>query len=250
MAKDYGHTRRPARRQSTAPKLLGWVLVAFLSGYFTATVFDADSLSAWINNNLLPQAEDGLVATKPARHQKPPKPKFEFYTLLSKEAGTHAPATPASVVPKPTAAVVAAVPATSTVPATPATLSAAQTAALAQIAAAQSKALGQTPAPAASTPVAVNTPSQVKPLTPTSSSSKDGYLLQLASFRTRPDAEHMKASLTLKGFNVIITQVMQQQLTWFRVQVGPYATKDMAVKAQQEVARSERINGMIRKMDV
>lgn len=84
MARDYGRNR-PARRGNTGSKQFLMVLLAFLVGYLTASVFDFVSLSHWVNAKLLAQQTN---ANTPVAHAavKPapaPKPKFEFYTLLA-----------------------------------------------------------------------------------------------------------------------------------------------------------------------
>lgn len=85
---------------------------------------------------------------------------------------------------------------------------------------------------------------------PASTLEKMGpFWLQMASFHNQREAERMKASLVLKGFNVRLMKVAQQQNTWYRVMIGPYASRHQAEKIQLTVARNEHIKGMIRKMD-
>lgn len=78
---------------------------------------------------------------------------------------------------------------------------------------------------------------------------KIAYLLQVASFKQKEDAERFKASLILKGFDVQVTQVKRKQTSWFRVILGPFPSKVQAEKAQNEIARTEHIMGMIRKLE-
>ena len=59
----------------------------------------------------------------------------------------------------------------------------------------------------------------------------------------------MKATLVIKGFAVNIAVVSQQKTNWYRVSLGPFHSKDDALRAQTNVARSEHIIGMVRKMD-
>ncbi len=79
--------------------------------------------------------------------------------------------------------------------------------------------------------------------------SKESYVVQIASFKNRADAERLKAVLTLKGFDVLISTTSQQQTNWFRVALGPFSSRPEAEKMQIAIANSERIRGMVRKMD-
>lgn len=78
---------------------------------------------------------------------------------------------------------------------------------------------------------------------------KSTYLIQAASFRHRHEADRMKASLILKGFPASVILITRDQTNWYRVMIGPYQSKDQAQKVQLAIAQSERINGMVRKMD-
>lgn len=225
MAKDYGR-RRPTKQKSSMPKQLFWLLASFLSGYLAATVFDFTSLSSWVNANILAKHKaakpEAVVA---AKEPELPKPKFEFYTLLSKDRNAAVPAQPQ---PRPAAVTAAQQPK----PPAP---------------------QQQTTAQASPPPVsrqAANTVAvtEAKPVAPTNS-GRETFLIQIASFKNRQDAEHLKASLTLKGFDVSVVATVQQQVNWFRVIVGPFGSRVAAEKAQLNLAQNERIKGMIRKMD-
>jgi cell division protein FtsN len=232
MAKDYGK-RRPIRQKSNAPKQLFWILASFLAGYLTATVFDFTSLSTWVNANILakrhePKSQAQAQAQVAAKEKEPelPKPKFEFYTLLAK--GGNAPVVVPS--PKPIASV----------PTKPVSPPAVAVGNAAVVPTKQEPASTRSPATVAVT--------ESKPLAP-ANLSKDSYQIQIASFKRRQDAEQMKAGLTLKGFDVSVVGVSQAQGTWFRVIVGPFGSRTAAEKAQLSLAQSERVKGMIRRMD-
>jgi cell division protein FtsN len=79
--------------------------------------------------------------------------------------------------------------------------------------------------------------------------SKYKYLVQMASFQRQEDAEQMKASLTMKGLQARINTIKQQGGVWHRVVIGPFGSRQAAEKTQSEVARSEHISGIIRRMD-
>ena len=79
---------------------------------------------------------------------------------------------------------------------------------------------------------------------------RDGYLLQLASFQRREDAERLKAALMMNGFDVQIHTAVQHNVTWHRVVLGPFATRIDAQQMQSSVSQRQRITGIIRKLDV
>ncbi len=76
------------------------------------------------------------------------------------------------------------------------------------------------------------------------------YVLQVGSFKNKIEAERMRAELVIKGFDVIIVTVNQQQENWYRVMVGPVISLKEAETLKLNLASRERINGMIRKIDV
>lgn len=226
MAKDYGK-RRPMARRSSAPKQLFWLLASFLSGYLAATVFDFTSLSSWVSTNILTKQNNGKAQAQVAiKEPELPKPKFEFYTLLAKDRGHPAPA-PAPVAKLDTPPPLQQVKPQTTV----------QPSVLAQ------KPNTNAPLPQPAKTIAVAEARAV------ASSNKDAYLIQLAAFKNKQDAEHMKAALTLKGFNVTVIASAQQQGTWFRVVAGPFSSRAIAEKTQINLAQNERIKGMIRRME-
>jgi len=227
MAKDYVR-RRESRKRSNVPQQFLLVLASFLGGYLTATVFDFTSLTAWANKQVLAHQNPQQPEIKPVtKKPEPPKPKFEFYTLLAKDSSV-------PTVNRPT-------PATNVKP-TPLMESNSNTIASTST---------STPAATSSHPLdidVVESKSVTASATP-AHAGKETYLLQIASFNKRPDAEHLKASLALRGFDVIISPTAHGTVTWYRVIVGPFYSRTDAEKAQIIVARSERMKGMIRKMD-
>lgn len=235
MAKDY-RKRESSRRQSSAPRYFLWVLTAFLGGYLAATVFDYTSLTTWINQQIAQSAQHGnspapaAVAKKPM----PPKPKFEFYTLLAKDNhGTAAhpqPAVPVSRYNNQPAAAPTVQPAVQTIVQPP----------------------GQPSSPAAGLPpvtqakAATVNPKMVA-ATVSAAMAKQAYLVQIAAFNRRQDAENLKASLVLKGFDVVITSTLQGKTTWYRVNVGPFSMMADAKTAQTNLARAQQLKTIIRK---
>lgn len=213
MARDYGH-RRPARRNNQ-PNLFLVVIVTFVMGYATASFMDIEKLGHWAASKLQTELQEKPEASKPVKAaQLPAKPKFEFYTLLTNEK---VPVSQASSAAR-----------ASTAPA----VNNSQAAVAAQAVARQSKTS------------AIVEVAEGRPLAPTPV-VKGGYLVQVASFKYRKDAEHLKGNLILKGYDVQVVPVSQARGNWFRVVIGPYANRTMAQQAQGTLAKNERLKGMI-----
>lgn len=229
MAKDYGR-RKPVRQKSSASKQFFWILASFLVGYLTATVFDFTSLSTWVNSNILAKKEEQKPASAiVAKKAETPKPKFEFYTLLAKDQSG-----PARLPPP-----VATIPAKPLVQPVPNQAVAVTNSPPSTVQVAKATVVGAVPIP-------VKDAKAIASITP---ANKGAYLIQVASFKNRQDAERMKATLTLKGFDVSIATASQQNVNWFRVIVGPFGSRIQAEKTQVNLAHNERIHGMIRKME-
>lgn len=228
MARDYG-TRRSTQQRNNGPHQLLVVVVTFLLGYLTATVFDIQTIGQWMNNQVLDaQSPKPQPTAKQPMAQVPPKPKFEFYTLLSDEKkGAVQPA----VKPNIQAAAVTSTPASVTQP-------------VAQI---TNQTHAHVPAntvnPTTQDPSAVRI-AEGKPLAP-AQKNHGNFLVQVAAFKARKDAEQMKGTLTLRGYDVNIVQVSNTKGMWFRVVIGPYANRQSAQQAQTSIAKNERLKGMI-----
>lgn len=223
MAKDYVSRRRQTRQRPNTPKRLLAIISAFLCGYLVATVFDFTSLTTWVNKNFIANKNGGSEEVRVA-HKEAPKPKFEFYTLLSKDSSV--PPTVNRGLPQTATKPVTPQPQPGTVTAqvvTPATVIAASHA-----------------TKAASIPD--NKATVAAPV------GRESYLIQIASFNKRQDAEHLKASLVLRGFNVFVSSIQRQTVIWYRVTIGPFNSRMDAEKAQIVVRQSEHMNGIIRRV--
>lgn len=257
MAREYSN-KRSSRSRGGAPHLLV-ITVIFLLGYLAASFFDFETVSHWVNTQVLAYHEMKKVPAKPETPKQavnPPKPKFEFYTLLANEktAGSqpnnHAATQPATANANPVTTVQPTTANTNTAPT-----------AMTVTAKATVPALGANMVAAASTtatsaqvrlnatrqqPVPQNTAMSAKLASASAAAVKGNFLVQVASFKARQDAEHMKGNLILKGFSVYIIPVSHPiKGNWFRVVVGPYANRGLAQQAQVTLARNERLNGMI-----
>lgn len=187
MANDYRKQTRPERGGFFHQCLL--LSMAFFCGYLSASLLDVHQAGTWIKAHIFSGQPQQAVVKNPHQRTALPRPKFEFYTLLTKEQTV-----------KPTIPVI---------------------------------------------------PLENKQVTasPESVSKKAAYLVQVASFRKKEDADRMKADLILKGFDVRVTSVQNEQLYWHRVLIGPFDTRTQAEKVRVSLARNEHLSGMIRKME-
>lgn len=245
MAREYS-SKRSSRRGTSLPQQVLVMVITFVLGYFTASIFDINALSHWMTTQILENHEPPPVVAKAksAKEQTPPRQKFEFYTLLANEKGVGAASQAAEK--------------TAQAPANSAAALVAQGA----VGATNAPARGAAPVASSSTPttrMAANqapriVPTQqlnrvpvasAKPVTPLPSQAN--YIVQVASFKARNDAEHMKGLLILKGFEVNVMPVTTpNQGNWFRVVIGPYPNRALAQKAQIILSKTERLNGMVR----
>lgn len=240
MAKNYGKKKSVRRNNSGILSQLLLVGIAFLFGYGSASIFDYAQVGTWINTHVLAQKSPNQNVKEVAQSALP-KPKFEFYTLLANGTGPAqtAPVSRPAATP-PTSPSIAQQPSSST------TMQSAPVVAANASPATPTAPINLTvtrklPAPFESEiKVASTAPTVVK---------GSGYLVQVASFRNFREADHMKGSLAMKGFVVKIVTANQQNVNWYRVIIGPFASRAQAQKAQLAFARTEHIMGMIRKMD-
>lgn len=64
------------------------------------------------------------------------------------------------------------------------------------------------------------------------------YLMQCASFRTRPQAEEMRAKIAFQGFEAQIRNSSGQNGDWFRVILGPFDSKRAAERTRHALRKS------------
>jgi cell division protein FtsN len=236
--------RRYSRKGANVSHQILVIIITFALGYFTASIFNIDALSTWISHhsdNQQKPIETVEVHSKP-KDESPAKPKFEFYTLLANEKGVDggqvkglasedaAKAQEEKVALKEGDALVSAAEQTKNV-----TIKQLEPVKLSDNKQQQVKpAVRQVPKPE-KPQIAKQIP---KP--------RGRFLVQVASFKIRNDAEHMKGTLTLKGFEVnVVTISTPQKGVWYRVVVGPYPNRDLAQKAQVILSSSERLHGMV-----
>jgi len=182
--------RVPARSKTYAAKLM---MIGFGLGYIFSWFCSPVLVINWFQMHF---GQSSVVKKSDVDIAALPKPKFEFYTLLTQEK-----AQPPKQTPPPVA-----------------------------------KQAPLVAAPVVATTVELN---QHQPY----------YVLQVASFQRREDAEQMLAGLVMRGFDVNIKTITQQGTAWYRVMLGPFTSKIQAEKTQGAIAQSERISGIIRRME-
>lgn len=229
MTKENNNKRSSKQRGSILSQFMV-LMVTFFLGYLAACFFDSAALSNWVNAQLAHHQEQKPdIPVKQAQPAVAAKPKFEFYTLLANEKVAGSAQTGANA--NANAAVGRAVEAS--VAASNNQVHTAQNA--------SNPAAAINPHP----PVELSAKVVERRLQERVTSARGGFAVQVASFKARRDAEHMKGMLTLKGFHVSVVPVTQAQGIWYRVVVGPYANRNLAQKAQFSLDRNERIRGMV-----
>lgn len=235
MGRQYNRNRRSSRQSGGVPQQFLVVIIAFFLGYLAASFFDIQKVSHWINTQVLEHAQEKKpsVQAQAQQPQVPPKPKFEFYTLLTNDK-------------VPNSSSQNAASATSNHSDNHTTAPASATHAAAAVVTAHpavAKANISNPLQHSKTKVIVETkPSSALPV----QALRKIYVVQVAAFKARQDAEHLKATLILKGFNSSVIPISHPTRgIWYRVLVGPYSNRVLAQKAQEALARNERLRGMV-----
>ena len=82
---------------------------------------------------------------------------------------------------------------------------------------------------------------------PAPSAARDGdWRVQVGSYQRREDAEALASRARGKGFPATVEQTMVPNLgMWFRVYVGPYASREAARAAQARVRDAMHISGLL-----
>ena len=178
------------RRNDSKSHGLAWFLAgAVAGGLVTWVVLGRDPAAEQVRATVERTVGHsiGVDSTEP-----PPKPKFEFYTLL-----------PEMEVVVPDEDLPAPGPAS------------------AESSATTESGAADTEAPGGTTAEADKQKDSETALAP------GHYILQVASFRSMNDADSLKAQLTLLGFQPVVqTVAINSDEKWHRVRIGPYADRD------------------------
>ena len=198
-------SRRPA--DSSRSHGLAWFLAGALAGgLVTWTVLGRDPAAEQVRATVERTVGHSIGVETTTT---PPKPKFEFYTLLPEME---------VVVPDED------LPAQSPAPAES----------------------GPT-AESAATDTESSTDPAVEEDTDADAARKAGhYVLQVASFRSMKDADGLKAQLTLLGFRPVVqTVAIDSDEKWHRVRIGPYADRDSLEAARVRLRADGHDNPLV-----
>lgn len=81
---------------------------------------------------------------------------------------------------------------------------------------------------------------------PTSSADNIAYSIQAGSFRLLVQAEELKAKLAMCGFEASIqTHSVNQKDMWYRVYVGPFTDKSLALASQRKLEDAYALHSLI-----
>ncbi|WP_447594565.1 SPOR domain-containing protein [Aquipseudomonas campi] len=207
--------RGASRYQAPAKKPVpGWVWLAcgLVIGGFMVFLFSLepgrDDVKRSKPDERRPTSTSSEEQKKPQATTGPVKPKYDFYTLLPESEVIVPPDALPQTPPEPP-------------PSKPVTPEEA-----AKIDAARAEALlnGQTPPPAP--PVLAKAPVTTQ------------FFLQAGSFRKQQDADKVRAQIILLGQNVQVESGTVREETWYRVLVGPFASREQLASAQKQLAAS------------
>lgn len=236
--RDYAHKqgfndKRPSSkktaRQETAPAW-GWTILGIALGLGIAVLVAIKLFPklVGIDRSLATPGEleegDTLATAKPATGKQiktaeaklPPKPKFDFYTLLPNMEEVDMKEASVAEEPKTTQLATINKPATAAI---------------------------SGPEPTTSVvPKLTETKPEQKP-----EPKSETYILQAAVFQSKQPAETLKAQLILQGFEVNIEayQKNTSPAVWYRVYLGPYQQEAQAKLAQVTLQQTAQIDSFV-----
>ncbi|BCG27430.1 cell division protein [Pseudomonas tohonis] len=219
MAKKKAAPKRGASRYQAPPKkpVPGWVwlVMGLVIGGFVVMLMKLEPGRDDIRRTKPEQqAANGKPTPRPQTGgqpqtqttPEPAKPKYDFYTLLPES----------EVIVPPDALPKDPPPTPPTQPVTP------EEAAKIDAARAEAALAGQVPPPPPTVAKA--------PVTQ--------FFLQAGSFRKKDDADRVRAQIILLGQNVQVESGTVREETWYRVLVGPFASREQLAGAQKQLAGS------------
>ena len=208
-----GASRYQAPAKKPVPGWI-WLICGLVIGAFFTFLFSLEPGRDEVKRH---KPEPQKRATEPKKPQDG-KPKYDFYTLLPESEVIVPPDAlpPAKPKPKPP----------EQKPVSP------EEAARIDAARAQAALNGETPPPP---PVVAKAPVVTQ------------FFLQAGSFRKREDADKVRAQILLLGQNVQVESGKVREETWFRVMVGPYASREKLASAQKLLAGNGFSNLLLQK---
>lgn len=270
IARDYadrhprnGSRRKPARSSARKPSSRGgkggksglpawaWMVLGLSLGLVVAAV-------VYISRPAKPMDLAPSTAAKgqPKTIELPPKEpsRFAFYEMLPSyevvvpDEELNRPATKPPPRPAPAVAPDGAATPASTATAT-ATAAATAPAASAPAPAPASASSAADPAAALQAALAAEERSR-KAGSPSVTAPAKGerYVIQVAAYRSRTDADQQRAALALLGLSARVEQVtIDQTQTWYRVRLGPYVDPQ-AAQAAQRTLQGQGLKGVVMKL--
>ena len=196
-----GASRYQAPARKAVPGWI-WLVCGLVIGGFIMFLMNLEPGGEEIKRSK--EAPKTAVREQPRRNppaEQPPRPKYDFYTLLP-ESEVILP--PEAKQPEPPAALTA------------------EQARQHEEARAQAALNGQMPPPPPTVAKA--------PVTQ--------FFLQAGSFRRQAEAERVRAQIILLGHDVRVESVKVRDEPWFRVLVGPFASREQLNAAQKTLAAS------------
>lgn len=201
--------KRGASRYQAAPRkpVPGWVwlVCGLVIGGFVVMLMNLEPGSSEVKRERADVKRSAQKST--TADQSKPKPKYDFYTLLPESEVI----VPPDAMPEPPAP---AEPEQK--PVTP------EEAAKIDAQRAEAALAGLTPPP--------------PPLV--ASAAQTQYFLQAGSFRKATDADRVRAQIILLGQSVQVESGTVRDELWYRVLVGPFASKEQLAGAQKSLAAS------------
>lgn len=68
-----------------------------------------------------------------------------------------------------------------------------------------------------------------------------GYLVQVASYSTRKDADILRARLVVRGYAATVTETNINDKTWYRVRIGRHLEKEAASQIANQLAMGAKV---------
>jgi cell division protein FtsN len=238
--------RRTKRRSSPPPYQGGgsaWLLLGLLLGLGVAAAMNWASVRQYLADAMQtekPQPVATKAASSKAKKQPDEKPKnqssnpeFDFYNILSNKKVEGF-----DEVPTPKKAQVKTEPQPLIVSPPEKNASSAPTV--------SSEPKNLSPISPSDAPLSVEkTKPEVKPEAKKAPNEiAERYLIQIASLPTYQEADRLRAELTMSGFDVYIQSAQQDKKTRYRINMGPYTSKEIATAKQDEL-RSQSVSSLL-----
>ena len=215
MPRDYkNRARKRNKRKSLSPLVgvIGGLLIGLFVAFLVYIKMQAKPDPHVYLQESIPAPTVSTEPDTPGVHEDqkevippPPKPRFDFYTLLPEMEVVIPEQEITAALKQPPAPVQKAAPVVEAKPA------------------------------AAAKAVPKTTPAPVKPVTPAAGGT---YYLQVGSFRNGVQAERFKAELALQGMQTSIqTVTINNKDTYHRVRVGPFHNFDALDKTRQSLKK-------------